>query len=102
LKAYRFLEEADQEFQEHIGYFISHSLTAAEKFVNEVAVAVRDIREYPLVGSPISPLVRQRVITGYKYSILYVDTPAEIIIVAVAPHRRRPGYWKRRLRRLQQ
>lgn len=98
MKAYRFLEEADQEFQEYIGYFISHSLTAAEKFVDEVAVAVRNIREYPQIGSPISPIVRQRVLTGYKYSILYVDTPTEIIIVAVAPHRRRPGYWRRRLR----
>ena len=100
MKAYRFLEEADQEFQEHIGYFLSHSLMAAEKFVDEVGVAVHDIRRYPQVGSPISPIVRQRVLTGYKYSILYVDTPSEIIIVAVAPHRRRPGYWRRRLRHL--
>jgi plasmid stabilization system protein ParE len=100
LKAYRFLDEADQEFQEHIGYFISHSLTTAEKFVDEVRAAVHDIREYPQVGSPISAIVRQRVLTGYRYSILYVDTPSEIIIVAVAPHRRRPGYWRRRLRHL--
>ena len=100
MKAYRFLEEADQEFQEHIGYFISHSLTAAENFVD--AGAVRDIREYPQVGAPISPIVRQRVLTGFRYSILYVDTPDEIIIVAVAPHRRRPGYWRRRLHHLQQ
>jgi toxin ParE1/3/4 len=95
LKGYRFLVEADQEFQEHIGYFISHSLTAAEKFVDEVRDAVHDIRGYPQVGSPISAIVRQRVLTGYKYSILYVDTPNEIIIVAAAPHRRRPGYWRR-------
>ena len=100
MKPYRFLEEADQEFQEHIGYFISHSLTAAEKFVDEVGVAVRDIRQYPQVGSRLSRIVRQRVLTGYKYSVLYVDTPDEIIIVAVAPHRRRPGYWRRRLRHL--
>lgn len=100
MKAYRFLLEADQEFQEHIGYFISYSITAAERFVDEVRVAVHDIREYSRVGSPISPIVRQRVLTGYKYSILYVDTPDEIIIVAVAPHRRRPGYWRQRLRHL--
>ena len=98
MKAYRFLEEADQEFQEHIGYFTGHSLTAAEKFVDEVGIAIRDIREYPQVGSLISPTVRQRVLTSYKYSVLYVDAPHEIIVVAVAPHHRRPGYWRRRLR----
>ncbi|MBV9071192.1 MAG: hypothetical protein JO231_20930 [Acidobacteria bacterium] len=68
--------------------------------MDEVAVAVGDIRTHPQIGSPISRVVRQRVLTGYTYSILYVDTPAEIIIVAVAPHRRRPGYWRRRLRGL--
>jgi toxin ParE1/3/4 len=100
LKAYRFLEEADEEFQEQIGYYLGHSVSAAEKFVDEVNEAVRDIREYPQSGSPISRYVRQRVLTGFKYSVLYVDTPVEIVIVAVAPHRRRPGYWRRRLRDL--
>ena len=100
MKAYRFLVEADQEFQEHISYLLSHSLSAAERFVNEVAVAVRDIREYPQIGSPLSRTVRQRVLTGFKYSVLYVDTSTEIVIVAVAAHRRRPGYWRKRLRDL--
>jgi plasmid stabilization system protein ParE len=100
LKAYRFLEEAEQEFHEHLGYFIGYSRGAAGRFVSEVEAAVRDIREYPHVGAPISRLVRQRVLTGFKYSILYVDTPTEIIIVAIAPHRRRPGYWRIRLRNL--
>lgn len=97
MKPYRFLEEADQEFQEHIGYFLNNSISAADRFVVEVEAAVRDIRTYPEIGSHITRLVRQRVLTGFKYSILYVDTSAEIIIVAVAPHRRRPGYWRKRL-----
>ena len=101
MKAYRFLEEADQEFQEHIGYFIGHSLKASETFVDQVAAAVREIREHPQIGRRISAIVRQRVVVDYKYSVLYVDTPTEIVIVAIAPHRRRPGYWRRRLRHLQ-
>lgn len=100
MKRYRFLEEADQEFHQHLGYHLGHSLSTAEKFVREVDDAVRDIREYPEIGQRISHLVRQRVLTNFKYSILYVDSPTEIIVVAVAPHRRRPGYWRRRLRKL--
>jgi len=101
LKAYRFLEEADQEFQEHIGYYLGRSLAAAENFIREVELAVRQIREYPQIGSPLVRNVRQRVLAGFMYSVLYVDTPAEIIVIAVAPHRRRPGYWRKRLRNLQ-
>jgi toxin ParE1/3/4 len=100
LKPYRFLEEADQEFQEQVGYYLGRSLATAEQFVSDVEAAVRDIRKHPQIGSPISSLVRQRVLTGFKYSVLYVDTPADVVIVAVAPHRRRPGYWRRRLRHL--
>jgi len=58
VKAYRFLVEADQEFHEQIGYYLGRSISAAEKFVDEVAEAVREIREHPEIGAPISRIVR--------------------------------------------
>jgi toxin ParE1/3/4 len=101
LKAYRFLAEAEQEFQEHIHYFDNQTRALGDQFVAEVEAAISDVRQYPRVGSSVSRTVRQRVLHTFKYSVLYVDTPVEIIVVAVAPHRRRPGYWRRRLRSLQ-
>lgn len=98
MKPYRYLEEADQEFQEHIGYFDGVSRAVARKFVDDVEAAVNEIRQYPQIGALLTRHVRKRVLTGFKYSLLYIDTPNEIIIVAVAPHRRRPGYWRKRLR----
>jgi plasmid stabilization system protein ParE len=100
LKAYRYLLEADQELQEQVGYFADISRKVAIKFVDEVEAAVNAIRQYPQIGPRLTRAVRKRVLTGFKYSILYVDTPNEIVIVAVAPHRRRPGYWRKRLRQL--
>jgi plasmid stabilization system protein ParE len=102
LKAYRYLEDADREFQEHIGYFDRISRTVATKFIDDVEAAVNEIRRYPQIGVPLTRQVRKRVLTGFKYSVLYVDTPDEIIIVAIAPHKRRPGYWRKRLRKLNQ
>ena len=60
MKAYRFLAEADQEFHEQIGYYLGRSISAAENYVGEVEAAVREIREYPEIGGPLSPVVRQR------------------------------------------
>ena len=100
MKAYRYLEEADREFQEQIDYFDAVSRRAAIKFVDDVEAAVSEIRRYPQIGAPLTRNVRKRVLTGFKYSILYVDAPDEIIIVAVAPDRRRPGYWRKRLSKL--
>jgi len=100
LKAYRYLEEADQEFQEHIGYFAGVSHAVAVRFVDDVEAAVNEIRQYPEIGARITRQVRKRVLTDFKYTILYVDRPNEIVIVAITPHRRRPGYWRKRLRQL--
>jgi toxin ParE1/3/4 len=100
LKAYRFLVEALHEFQEHIGYFDGLSPARADRFIDAIEAAISDIRTYPQVGPVTSRSVRQRVVHAFPYSVLYVDTPAEIIIVAVAPHKRRPGYWRKRLRNL--
>ena len=100
MKPYRFLEEADDEFQEQIAYFDGISRSRGDAFIDEVDAAVRDIRTYPDHGAPVTRKVRQRVLHSFKYSVLYVDRASEIVIVAVAPHKRRPGYWRHRLRAL--
>jgi hypothetical protein len=43
--------------------------------------------------------VRPRVLQRFPYSIIYLVERNEIVIVAVAHHKRRPGYWLDRLRR---
>jgi toxin ParE1/3/4 len=40
---------------------------------------------------------RQAVIRGFPYSIWYFDGTEVVWIIAVAHHRRRPGYWRDRL-----
>jgi plasmid stabilization system protein ParE len=100
LKPYRFLDDADQEFHEQIGYYLGVSMVTAAKFVDEVHAAVHDVREFPRSGSPISSSIRQRVLATFEFSVLYADLPGEIVVVAIAPHRRRPGYWRKRLRAL--
>lgn len=98
MKAYRFLEEADAEFQEQIAYFDEQAGGLGDRFVADVEATVHDVREYPESGSPVSRNVRKRVLRVFKYNVLYVNEPEEIVVVAIAPHKRRPGYWRKRLR----
>jgi plasmid stabilization system protein ParE len=98
VKPYRFLEEVDTEFHEQIAYFDQQVPGLAERFVADVEATVTDIREYPESGSRLSRKVRKRVLRVFKYNVLYVNESEEIVIVAVAPHKRRPGYWRKRLR----
>lgn len=98
MKPYRFLEEADAEFQEQIAYFNRQVSGLGERFVADVEATVASIREYPDSGSHISRNVRKRVLHVFKHNVLYVNKPDEILIVAVAPHKRHPRYWRKRLR----
>ena len=98
MKRYRFLEEADAEFHEQIRYYDEQIAGLGDKFITDVESIIKQIREHPLSGASVSRNLRKRVLRVFKHNILYVDTPTDIIIVAVAPHRRRPGYWRSRLK----
>ncbi|MBI4996895.1 MAG: type II toxin-antitoxin system RelE/ParE family toxin [Rhodocyclales bacterium] len=50
----------------------------------------------PLIGTPFRGTSRRYVLRRFPYSIIYRATANEIQIVAVAHHRRRPGYWTKR------
>jgi plasmid stabilization system protein ParE len=73
LKPHRYLDEAEQEFRDQIGYFDGISRAVAIRFVDEIERAVDEIREHPRIGAPLGRLLRRRVLTGFKYSVLYVD-----------------------------
>jgi toxin ParE1/3/4 len=36
-------------------------------------------------------------VKGFPFSIVYRATDTELLVVAVSPHRKRPGYWQPRL-----
>lgn len=48
-------------------------------------------------GIPRTPYKRC-ILQKLPYSIIYEETQTEIRIVAFPHHKRRPGYWKKRLR----
>ena len=98
MKPYRFLEDADAEFQEQIRYYDEQAAGLGDRFISDLEATVRSIREYPESGEATSTNLRKRVLRVFRHTIFYVNLPDEIIVVAVAPHRRRPRYWRRRLK----
>ena len=74
----------------------------AERLVDRIITIVTEIRREPHVW-PLEPNVpeelgvRRRVVPGFPYLVLYKDYPAEVVILAIAHGKRKPGYWRRRL-----
>lgn len=40
------------------------------------------------------PIVRREGVSGFPYGVVYVVRAEEIVILAYAHDRRRPGYWE--------
>jgi len=68
-------------------------------FLEAVERQLELLLEYPLVGGTIVRGARRRVLQGWPYSIVYQTVLGNIYVVAIVHHSRRPGYWRKRLRR---
>jgi len=93
----RFLPEADMELLHEVSYYSEAGTGAGVRFREAVMQAVAMAARFPLGGKPTYKETRRMRVKGFKFSVIYRVSKQEILIVAVAPDRKRPGYWQRRL-----
>jgi len=93
----RFLELAESELEEAIAYFNRRIEGLGDRFEREVEATVALIAEYPEIGSPITKRVRKFRVRKFKHKVIYIFDGDEIIIIAVAHHKKRPRYWRHRI-----
>ena len=79
MKAYRFLDEADVELREAIGYFDAQASGLGDRFIDEVERSIRRILEFPESGSPISAHVRKAGLRSFPYNFLYIVEPEKVL-----------------------
>lgn len=97
MRAARFLESAEVELDEAVAYFDARLAGLGDRFQHEVEITVSRIVEYPEIGSPLSKRVRKFRVRKFKYNVIYATDGEEIVIIAVAHHRKRPRYWRGRI-----
>ena len=97
MRTVRYLEEAREELLHEVEYFTAVSPRLGERFDKAVQKAEALAAEFTDMGSPYKYGTR-RVFPGkFKFSIVYLRRPTEIVVIAVAPHRRKPSYWRSRI-----
>jgi len=67
------------------------------RFKSEVRTAIDRILETPERWRVLEADVRRCLVNVFPYSVIYTIERDFILIVAVAHHKREPGYWKHRL-----
>ena len=98
MRAVRYLEEARAEFLHEVDYFSQISPRLAERFDLAIQAAEVQAAEYAEMGSPYKHGTRRVLLPRrFKFSLVYLTFADHILVVAVAPSKRKPGYWKPRV-----
>jgi hypothetical protein len=92
-----FLPEAEPEHLKQVAYNEAQQTGLGARYLAEVNAALEYICEAPL-RFPIArpPALRRLGLRRFPFTIFFRELSGVVQVVAVAPHRRRPGYWSGR------
>ncbi|MBM3132908.1 MAG: type II toxin-antitoxin system RelE/ParE family toxin [Deltaproteobacteria bacterium] len=93
----RFLEIAQIELDEAIGYYGYEAPGLGEAFLTEVLNALDRIGKHSEAWQSCSKRTRRCQTRRFPYGIVYQIREDEILIVAIAHLHRKPDYWKGRM-----
>jgi plasmid stabilization system protein ParE len=92
----RFHPAAAAEVEAAVQWYVERSPIAAAAFAAEVNTCVERMREAPERWPRYVHGTRRYLLPHFPFSLVYRVRHAEIEIVAVVHHRRRPDYWRNR------
>jgi plasmid stabilization system protein ParE len=87
---------AAAEVEAAVQWYAERSPVAARAFAAEVNACVERVREAPDRWPHYVHGTRRSLFPHFPYSFVYRVRNGALEIVAVAHHRRRPGYWQSR------
>lgn len=98
MKPWFFEEGAEEDFAEALAFYREESEALAGRLYDEIHRLIAEVCVAPRLYRVVAPPLRRHFSEAFPYAILYVETPDHIAIYAVAHFKRRPGYWRERLR----
>jgi|SRR5450631_3699201 len=96
-KIYRLDLQAWQEIEAADDWYLERSADASVEFLTAVSEALESISRSPRRWPKHLYGTRRFVLHRFPFSIVYLDDPNLLSIIAVAHNKRKPGYWKERL-----
>ena len=87
---------AEDDARQAFLWYAERSPVAASDFQQLITRAAEDLAETALVWPEREPGIRIRVLDRYPYTLMYRVKGDEVLIIAVAHQKRKPGYWRGR------
>lgn len=98
MKPTAFHPDADAEVTEAAKYYESRSEGLGSELLGEVERALRHIATNPEAYQLIGKRARRKPLWRFPYNLIYAVYPGRIRIAAFAHQKRRPFYWRKRLK----
>ena len=91
-------EPASAELTEAVRWYETRRTGLGGEFFDAVAATLTLLESSPEIETTISTdgHTRRALVARFPYQVVYRLRPTEIVIVAIAHVKRRPGYWKNR------
>jgi plasmid stabilization system protein ParE len=96
VNGYRLLPPAEEEMTEAALFYEAANAGLGDDFLDDIQHAIDTIRERPDLGPAVAPGFRRMLVRRFPFSIIYAVEPGQVVVVAVAHQRRKPGYWRGR------
>jgi plasmid stabilization system protein ParE len=101
MKPLRLGKDAAEELEEAAAWYESEQEGLGERFVQAVEHALQLLSENnppltPADGNAGSKGARKLVLHKFPFSLVVYELPTSIVVVALAHHSRKPGYWRSR------
>ena len=93
----RFHPQAEREYLTALAWYRERSLIAAVNFERAFGLAIERIMGAPYRWPIYFQDFRKYTLRQFPFSIVYQDSPSEVVVFAVGHGRRRPGYWMDRV-----
>lgn len=98
--SYRFHRAALAEHLDQVAFYESRQPGLGADYLEEfdglMARVVQNAQAYPAIGSSA---LRRAGMRRFPFHVIYLVHDMQIVIVAIAHHRRRPAYWVERIAR---
>lgn len=93
-----FLPEAEKELREAARYYENEAPGVGIAFIVELHKTVASIVDNPFAAQTVRKCIRKKVLSRFPFNVLYSVEEEAVVIVAVAHQKRRPTYWRRRMK----
>jgi hypothetical protein len=97
VKPHVFHPDAGEEYARAAEYYAGIVPELGSRFYGEIERLIREVCRQPDRFFRFSPPAQRALARKFPYSVVYLDQPDRVWIVAIMHAKRRPGYWRERL-----